>query len=150
MELPSNRDFAAEVKTDRLVTLWRVTLAGAIILVWILLSIAMMQRTEVSLWVVALGVIIAGCLLCRWLIKRSQFVTAVWAYSLGALLGITISITSTNETIVQIVPFTFPVVIFVVGLLLPPSTTFVMAFLAAAATLFVPTIAFGSLSEYLG
>src|SRR5688572_9105069 len=103
MELPSNRDFAAEVKTDRLITLWRVTLAGAVILIWILLSVAMMQRAEVSLWVVALAVIIVGCLACRWLIKHNHFVMAVWAYSLGALLGITISITSTNATVVQIV-----------------------------------------------
>jgi signal transduction histidine kinase len=144
MTIPTNQDFATEVKMDRLTTLWRVTLIGALFLAWIILNIAMMQRTSVTTWIVALGLVIAGCLVTRFLLKRSVYVPAVWVYALGSMIGIGVAL-STNETaVLEVVPFTFPLLIFVVGLLLPPSNTFLASILATLITLLVPWASSGS------
>jgi signal transduction histidine kinase len=143
MNVPSNLDFATEVKTDRLATLWKVTLAGAVIIVWILLSISMMQRTDVSRWLLSLAALIGGCALTRSLLKSAHYSMAVWSFSIGAVLCLGIAITSGDPNVTQILPFAFPILIFVVGLLLPPSTTLVMAFVATLITVFGPAVTLG-------
>jgi len=144
MTIPTNQDFATEVKMDRLTTLWRVTLFGALFLAWIVLNIAMMNRTGVTSWIVALGIVVIGCLATRFLLKRSVYVPAVWVYALGTMVGVGIALTTDDPQALQVIPFIFPLLIFVIGLLLPPSNTFLASVLATVITLIVPFLSTGS------
>jgi signal transduction histidine kinase len=79
-------------------------------------------------------------LLTRLLLQRNQFAPAVWAYAMGLYVASAILIAGGDAQAAQIVPFIFPVIIFVIGLMLPPANTVLMAVLSALLVLIVPAI----------
>src|SRR5262245_26931124 len=120
MSIPSNQDFALEVRTDRLTTLWKVTLGISVVLAWIVFTAAMLERERYLIVLLPPGIVIAGCVLTRELLTRGRFTPAVWAYALSAVAAVAILLYTGSEDLKQIVPFVFPLIVFVVGLLLPP------------------------------
>lgn len=142
----SNIDFATEVKSDRLNVLWKVT--GAACLLILLFSVTFIQMMEFSAlaWVVAPGVLLAACLLTYQLLRHNHFDLAALTYTLGGLLAIVFTLLDGNTMTAQITPYFLVVVIFIGGLLLSPSLTFMLAVISALATLVLPTLAAGTWS----
>src|SRR5690554_7997367 len=87
----------------------------------------------VVVWAVA-------CLLTRWMLLSNRYAPAVWTYALGGVAAGTIILIGGDTVATQIIPFVFPLIIFVVGLLLPPISTLVMATLASGAVLIMPLV----------
>ncbi len=140
MSIPSNQDFALEVKSDRLATLWKVTLGASLVLGWVAFTVIMLQRNGLLGDMVPPLVLIGGCLLTRSLLIRGRYNDAVWAYALGGVGAAAILLFIGSDDLRRIIPFVFPIIVFVVGLLLPPSSTFLLAALSALVTVFVPLL----------
>src|SRR5450432_72315 len=141
---PLHLDFAQEVRAERLSLLWKVTLVLAVIFVWAALILTSLQNTSLDL---ALPIIAAllGCLLCRSFLQRGQYNAAVWAYILGLLLTMAFIMhpsadVAGGDNPRQIVMFMYPIVILIVGFLLPVQSTLVVLALGIALTIFTPFV----------
>jgi signal transduction histidine kinase len=133
--IPTKQDFATEVRSDRLAILWKVTLVACVIFFWLLFTVTTIQKIEGAVWLGGLIVLTLGCLATRWLLMRDRFTAAVWAYALSGVLAATLIIAMGDPRAKQILPFIFPLIVFVIGLLLPPSSTLILAGLAALAVI---------------
>ncbi len=140
MTLPTRQDFATEVRADRLKILWQVTLAGAVGMFWLIATLATLQRDAPWLWFGALALVAGGCLLTRFLLRRDHYTQAVWAYALGCMLAVGVVLTGGDPVATQLIPFFFPLIIFMVGLLVAPSSTFIMVALSALLVIFAPAM----------
>ncbi|MBZ0281876.1 MAG: HAMP domain-containing histidine kinase [Anaerolineae bacterium] len=127
MTIPTKQDFATEVRSDRLHVLWQVTLLGCIVLFWIVATIATLQRANVMTWLFSLACVAVGCLLTRWFLRAHRYGWAVWCYAMGAVVAGAVVLLGADQRATQIAPFFYPLIVFMVGLLLPPSNTFLMA-----------------------
>lgn len=143
MSFPTNLEFANDVKTDRLNLLWRVTFFGGLVLGWVLLNIAMLNRLDVGALFFPLVIIIIGSLLTRNILTKKDFRAASWVYTIFSVLGLSLALYLGDTLTLQIIPFAFPVVTFIVGLLLTPRSTLFIAMLAIAATIFMPWLRLG-------
>jgi signal transduction histidine kinase len=140
MSIPTNEDFALEVRTDRLATLWKVTLAASIVLGWIVFTVAMLQRQQALHGLIPPFLLSIACLLTREFLKRNRYTAAVWTYALGGVVSAALLLYVGGKDMRQIVPFVFPIIVFVVGLLLPPSSTFLLAGLSALVAIVTPLL----------
>lgn len=139
----TNEDFALEVKGDRLKTLYQFTLifcavAGALIFTF---GFTLTQANSASeALLVAIGVLVVGCLITRACIERDFVVGAAWAYSLGTIAATGVLLIDSTATFGQVVIFVLPVIVFLAGLLLSPSQTFVMATIGATIAIIAPNV----------
>ncbi len=141
MTIPTNQAFATEVRFDRLRLLWRVTLVAAVLIGWVLLNVAMLQRADVTRLIIPLVVMLLGALGTRTLLHHGTYGAAAWTYIVAVVLGLGIALVVGGDALRSILPFAFPVVIFIVGLLLAPGNTLFMAVVASAIIFFAPTLA---------
>jgi signal transduction histidine kinase len=140
MTIPTNRDFATEVKQDRLRLLWRVTLVASVLVAWVLMNIAMLQRSELSRMFVPLVVVVVSSLATRFLLARDAYRRAAWTYVFGLMAGLAIALVVADNSAVYVLPFAFPIVVFIVGLLLQPGNTLFTAFVASVIIVVAPLI----------
>ncbi|MEP7291375.1 MAG: ATP-binding protein [Chloroflexota bacterium] len=140
MTIPTNQDFATEVKIDRLRLLWRATLVATILIGWIILNVAMLQRSDVSRMLIPMVVLLLGALLTRSTLRRGAYTRASWAYILAGMLALGIALAVADEHLLYVLPFFFPILIFIVGLLLQPGNTLFMALVASAVIFVAPLL----------
>ncbi len=140
MSIPTNEDFALEVRMDRLATLWKVTLGASVVLGWVAFTVTMLQRQYVPTGLVPPLVIIGACLLTREFLRRGKYTPAVWTYAMGGVAAVAILLYVGEQDLRQIAPFAFPIIVFVVGLLLSPGSTFLLAGLSTFITFVVPLL----------
>lgn len=141
MSLPTNEDFANEVKSDRLKIIYQATLVIATFFLVFTLTITGIIEDQINFFVTSLAGIVSiviGCLITRVLLKKEKLELAVWSYALGGVIAIVFLLRMDSVAVVQIVPFVFPVIIFMVGLLLHPGSTFTMALICTAITILAP------------
>ena len=141
MTIPTNQDFATDVKVDRLRLLWRVTLVAAILLGWILLNVAMLQRSDVSRMIIPLVIVVIGTLVTRTLLIRSSYNVSAWVYILAGLLALGTALALGDNALLNVLPFAFPILVFIVGLLLQPANTLFVALLASVLVVVAPLFA---------
>lgn len=147
--IPTNQDFATEVKADRLSALWRTTLLASIVCSWSILNIAVLQRAALGYAMVPFLALALGCLLTRELLRRQMPISrAAWVYSLSAMAALALGLTMASPQLIQILPFAFPVVVFMVGLLLTPGNTLFTAIVSALLTAFAPAVQSGNLAYF--
>lgn len=133
----TKEDFATEVKTDRLKILI-VFSYGVCLLVALLVIIFGMTagRSQMPTVIFAAAVTVSAvCFVAQQLLKRQFFTLAIWVFALGWAAGIAALFAGHDVQVNQIVPFVFPVIVFLVGLMLRPSHTFLMALVCAAVIL---------------
>ncbi|MBW4438197.1 MAG: hypothetical protein KME04_13740 [Pleurocapsa minor GSE-CHR-MK-17-07R] len=145
---PLTLDFAAEVKIDRLKVLWKATLAAALVLGWLVLTVVAINRGSVVGPFMPFIMLVIGCLLCRLAVNRDRYNLAAWLFTLGAVAAVVSAFFIGSETINQVAPFAMPVIVFMVGLLLPPAHTLFAAILAVAAIIFGPFLATGTFNSF--
>jgi signal transduction histidine kinase len=73
---------------------------------------------------------------------------AVWAYALGGMAALAVGLLTGSPQIIQILSFAFPVVVFLVGLLLSPSNTLLTAVVSSVVIAFVPFLQAGNMSYF--
>ena len=143
MNIPTNQDFATEVRSDRLKTLANITITGCVALFWALATFSWLQHTTVTPWLVSLPVLIAACFIARVLVSRNQYATGVWAYALGGIITVSMILIGGDLTIFEVMIFSFPLIVFVVGLLLPPANTLLVAGFSSIIIVSVPVVTGG-------
>ncbi|MFN8527632.1 MAG: HAMP domain-containing sensor histidine kinase [Anaerolineae bacterium] len=147
MSIPTNLEFANEVKADRLKVLWRLTFLLGAAIAWILLNIAMLQRRDVSAQLIPLGILLVGALATRQVLNAGNFGLAAWIFSLSGLIAIGLGIALGDEVMRTVLPFSFPVIVFVIGLLLRPVNTMLIAIFAAGLTIGITASLGGGLAS---
>src|SRR5258707_4789043 len=143
MTVPTKLDFAQEVRAERLSLLWKVTLVLSLFLVWGTLILTSLNATNPAELFIPIVIVVLGCLGCRELLRRNRYPQAVWAYIIGLMAAIALMSRSADPASAdsrQLVMFAFPVIILLVGFLLPIRATLLALFLGVALVLLVPVV----------
>jgi signal transduction histidine kinase len=146
MTIPSNLDFANEVKQDRLITIYRFTMGLSIVILVLLIAFGWSSNAPETLRIGAsVLTLVIGSLLTSVALRQDANIWAPRIYSFSWFVALTIMMTTEDANLVELVPFFFPVIIFIVGLLLSPAAMLNMTVLAAGIIIFVPALATNSL-----
>lgn len=142
--VPTNVSFAEEVKADRLKSLIIVMVLFASVLMLGVLTFGSFIASGIDMiWLLSLGSLFGGAFLSRYFLQKSQFQRAAWSYMLATLLATAFIMYNAPDTFVQVVPFIFPLVIFIGGLLLSPTSTFSLSLIAALIIIVMPALGGG-------
>jgi signal transduction histidine kinase len=148
-DVPTNINFADDVKSDRLSILWQVTSGVSIMVLVLMFTFVTTENLSVAIWVLSPIALIAGSTATRILLAWERINLASLAYTLGGVLAVAVAMTETNPTTAQIVPFALIIVVFMAGLLLSPFTTVMVGIGSAVLTIAVPALSAGTL-EIIG
>jgi signal transduction histidine kinase len=127
MTIPTEKDFATEVRSDRLTIIWQLTLIGCVIIFWIVAIIGALTRDNVIVWLSAPASWAAACLGARYLLSKNRFQWAVWVYGLGALIGISVVLMLGDHLSAQLIAFVCPLIVVIIGLMLSPRESLLSA-----------------------
>jgi signal transduction histidine kinase len=142
LSVPSQLTFAQEVRAERLGILWRVTLFAAFLAWWTVIVISGGREASIISLLAPTSALTIGSLLTGEFLRRERFARATWAYSLGVIAAVGLVMSYGGDLGWEYAPYIFPLLLFVVGLLLPVRDTLVMM-----ATVLVVAIAVPSLTE---
>lgn len=149
--LPTNIDFATDVKTDRLDILWQVTLGISLAVMLLMFTFVTTEALSPNIWIYMPLTLVLFCLLTRFLLARGHYEKAAFAYTFGGIVAVTAALTDTSHAVsMQIIPFMYIVVIFMGGLLLRPSVSAGLAILAGILTIAVPALMHGGIVGVIG
>jgi len=143
--VPSQLTFAQEVRAERLSILWKVTLFASFMIWWVLIVISGGREMSYLAVLAPTGIVTLGCIGTGQFLKRERFNDAVWVYSLGAIIAIALTMGLADTFGEQYAPYIFPVLVFVVGLLMPMRDTFTMAAIVVGAAIAIPSAVHGEL-----
>jgi signal transduction histidine kinase len=128
MSVPTNVDFATDVKVDRLGVLWKVTVGLGSLLLFITIATAVIGRMNTVMGTLSAAVMIGVGFLVQFLLQRFGYNRAVWAFGIGYAVVIALPMIGGDTTIKQVMPFAYPILLFLFGLLVSPAQNIVMAF----------------------
>lgn len=142
--IPTNIGFASEVKSDRLRGLFIATSIVVVSVLMMAFAFGMTDRNanNTTIPILLAGfTILGGNALTRFLLRREKLEAASWMYAMGITAAIGILLYAGDATAREILPFLFPVLVFLVGLLLSPASTGIMLIVAAGVIFIIPAIA---------
>ncbi len=131
MTIPTNQDFATEVRADRLTIIWQLTLIGCVIIFWVIAIVGALTRDNVVVWLSAPAAWAVACLVTRYLLAKNRFAPAVWAYGVGALVGISAVLMLGDRLSAELIAFVCPLIVVIVGLMLSPRESLLVAILSS-------------------
>ncbi|MBI1282629.1 MAG: hypothetical protein GC179_31165 [Anaerolineaceae bacterium] len=131
MTIPTNQDFATEVRADRLTIIWQLTLIGCVVIFWTIAIAGALTRSNVAVWLLAPASWAVACILARTLLVKKRFPAAVWSYGLGAVLGISVVLFMGDSVSTELVAFVCPLIVVIVGLMLSPRESLIFAVLSS-------------------
>jgi signal transduction histidine kinase len=141
MTLPTNTIFAEEVKSDRLIALYRITAVVSFVLILGLLTFGTLSNMDAGttfLWIASAIVLLGGSFVTAQLLQRTTFRLAAWTYILTAVVGMSILLYQPAPITLQITPFVFPIIIFIGGLLLSPLSALGLTVICSVVVVVVP------------
>lgn len=141
-----NLTFADELRQRRLLSLCSSAFILAALGIWLSVAFTIVQQSQNILLsqIIPLGLVVAGSLIGRVLVKREYTRLSLWALTLSILVGTAIRILSTPPTSNDVFIYALPLVVFVVGLIGRPRDTVYATLLSIGLVLLLPMIAFGS------
>lgn len=148
---PSQISFAEEVKADRLKILnWVMIVFSAVVILILLVFGTLIDAfsSEATFIVaIAVGILIGGGFLSNYLLKNRPFPYAAWAFILAPLLAMSLllyqlqPLTPEDSTLAgELIPFVFPLIIFIGGLLISPINTIYLTVVSVAIIMGVPAL----------
>ena len=140
VNVPSEASFAQEVRRDRLDILWKITLFAAMIVLWVVIVITGGREAQVINLLIPTAVLVIGCILTGQFLKRDRFYSAVWMFAMSGIMATGLIMVLGGTFGERYVPFVFPLLIFVVGLLIPVRSTLVMSLIILVIALALPSI----------
>ncbi|MDX2078712.1 MAG: HAMP domain-containing sensor histidine kinase [bacterium] len=147
-EIPTNIDFATEVKADRLSLLSLITAYGSIGLVIIMLTIIVSAKVSQFIWIYAPLTLGIGSFITRFLLRRKLFDFSAVFYVLTLVAAMTVAMLDKDPQAMQVLPFIFVMIIFVGGLLIRPQITLLLALVCAVLLVAVPAVSTGSFAFF--
>jgi signal transduction histidine kinase len=140
LNVPTQLTFAQEVRAERLGMLWKVTAFFAFIVWWTMVVVSGGRNVSVVVLVVPSLVLAVTSMMTGHFLRRDRFQWAVWTYSLGGTLAITLVMGYGGSFGENYAPYLFPLLVFVVGLLLPVRDTFALMLIVFAAAFGIPSL----------
>lgn len=140
-DLESQLQFANEVRAERLDMLWKLTLFVVFMALWILVVMNGGREMVLLHLIVPTVMISLGCLLTWQLLEHEKLIPAVWSFALGGVVSAAYVTTFGGHFAEHYVPFVFPLLTFVLGLLLPARDTLILFVVVVLAALGVPIMA---------
>lgn len=148
---PTNTSFAEEVKADRLKVLnWVMIVFGVVVILLLLVFGTLIDAFDSeSTFVVALaiGILIAGGFLSNYFLEKRPFPIAAWTFILSPLLAMALLLyqlqpaTPEEASLAgELIPFVFPLIIFIGGLLISPISTIYLTIASVAIIMGVPAL----------
>jgi signal transduction histidine kinase len=102
-------------------------------------------QSVISDIVIACFCVAVGCLSTRALLRRDRYEAAVWTYIGSLIIAFSVVLTGSGgsdpvTSARPLVPFVFPLIIMLIGFLLPVRDTLIALVICVLATLFLPSI----------
>lgn len=140
MTIPTNQDFATEIRSERLRVIWQTTAAGCVVIFWIVAVVGILLRRNVLVWGVAPAVCLVGCLITYLLLSKNHYRAAVWAYGLGIVGAVMVVMLFTTDPVAAgLVIFILPIIVFMIGLMMSMGRAFLFA---AISSVLIFTVSF--------
>ncbi len=139
----ANSTLIRDIREDQLRWLWRSTIVVAFAIFWLVTAFyTALTPEEVTAFVVAPGIIIAGSLLTGYISRREEsYQLAIWVYLVTILIAVLVSMSILGDSPgTYVAPFLFPLLILLAGGMLSPYTAIGMFFVCAALTIFAPVV----------
>ncbi len=130
MSLPTNTSFAEEIKTDRLKLLNYFAMAVSSVMVLLLLTFGTLTELDSGIniaLILAVAIILIGSALSNYLLPRQPFGIAAWLFVISPMLAMGLLLWQLGSGSLNIIPFVFPLIVFIGGLLLSPVSTLYIA-----------------------
>ena len=146
MSLPTNTTFAEEIKTDRLKLLNYFSIVISAILFIVLTTfgtIADMNPANSFVMLIAVGIVAVGSLLSNYLLTRQPFPIAAWLFILSPMLAMGVLMMQLGEQSISVLPFVFPLIVFIGGLLVSPISTIYLTLFSIAVIVGAPYLGAG-------
>lgn len=143
-QVPSNIDFASEVKSDRLNLLWKITAGLCVASVTLIIIFSASFELDLRIWVGVPAALAVSSMLTGYALGAEKLDLAALIYTFGGMVAIIVGLVSGHETSIQVLPYVFVIVVFIGGLLVSPQMTFVIASVSAVMTLAVPFAVLGN------
>jgi signal transduction histidine kinase len=140
VNLPTHLTFAQEVRAERLDILWKVTAFLAFLVWWTVIVISGGRGVSLVVLVAPTLILAVSAVMTGQFLKHDRFQWAVWVYSVGWILTISLVMGYGGEFGEDYAPFAFPLLIFVVGLLVPVRDTFLLMVIICAAAFGIPSV----------
>ncbi|MDZ4769963.1 MAG: histidine kinase dimerization/phospho-acceptor domain-containing protein, partial [Chloroflexota bacterium] len=134
----SREQFADEVRTDRLNSLVRWAIVGSVIGLFLVFTGGLIWRVNILVSMVPLGVLLGGALATNALKRDARYSTSATFFLSVAFIVIGIALLVAQAEGSAIIPFIFPLAVFIVGTLFPPDRAFLSAFLSAVIIVVIP------------
>jgi signal transduction histidine kinase len=149
---PSKVSFVEEIRRDRLSLLWKATMFGSIVLVWLVLVASTGGRAvfNVTDFIVPLVIVITGSLLTRYFLKQNQYNRATWAYSLGIVFMVVTLMLPDSDASRTLVPSIGVLVVFILGMLMSVRETIGLAALMVVSMIAFPLVLLGDFAVTSG
>ncbi len=144
-DVPSNLNFAREVRAERLDMLWKIALFCVFMAVWIVVVLSGGRNFNIVQAILPTAILTAGSLITAQLLRRERLEEAVWCFGLGAILAVGITMAYGGAIGENYIPFVFPVLAFMLGLLLPVRHTLQMGIIIIAVAIGFPSAMEGKL-----
>jgi signal transduction histidine kinase len=146
----TNANYAEEVKADRLKILNNVMIVTSIVIVLVLLTFGTLARLEgdqIVAFTAAVVILALGGLLSNFLLGRQPFPFAAWTFVIAPMISMSLLMyqiqPAEGEQVslaVEMVPFVFPLIVFIGGLLVSPISTLYLTLISVGLIIGVPAI----------
>lgn len=149
MSLPTNASFAEEIKADRLKLLnyFSMTMSAVIMLGLLTFgSLSSMSATSNFVYIFAVGLMLIGSTASNYLIPRVPFNFAAWIFILSPMISMGVLMWQIGDASLTIIPYIFPLIVFIGGLLLAPFSTLYMTILSIVVIFGAPYLNTGQFS----
>lgn len=144
-EAESHLAFIQEIRSNRLTLLWKATIVGVVIFVWLVLLFTGDSDTNLLNLFLPVGVVLISSVVTRYFLQENQYNYATWAYALGVVLAISIMLIPENDDSRTLVPALGILVMFVIGMLMSVRDTVALLGTAYVLMIGIPLIATGEL-----
>jgi signal transduction histidine kinase len=147
---PSNTSFAEEVKADRLKILNLVMMVVSTVIILVLLTfgtLASLETSTIFAFAAAIVILFLGGSLSNFLLSRYPFPFAAWTFIAAPLVSMALLLYQMQPAAgedaslaVEMIPFVFPLIIFIGGLLVSPISTIYLTLISIGIIIGVPAL----------
>lgn len=143
MSIPTNTSFAEEIKSDRLKLLnYFVIAISAVTMVGLLTFGTFLEMDPAAYFALVLAVVIMlmGCWFSNYTLTRQPLQVSAWIFILTPIISLSVLMWQLEQSSLTLIPFVFPLIVFIGGLLVSPLSTLYLAILSVLLIIVVPNI----------
>lgn len=141
--VPSNDTFAEEIKADRLRFLNIFIIVVSCIAMVVLLAFGTLSDMTAHVNLILVGVVgisLVGCAASNFLLTRQPIAVSAWLFILSPTASMSLLMMQMGTVGTEIIPFVFPLIVFIGGLLVSPERTALLAVFSSGLIAIMPSM----------